>query len=218
MITIYSIYNKITNMRYIGMTCSIRRRFKEHRHALNKNKHHNSHLQNSWNLYGKDNFIFQKIEICNENIADEREIYYISLFSTDDKNFGYNLTSGGNRPIMSKQTREKMSKSHLGKRHPRTKEHTENLRKALIGRKLSASHIEKLKDRYRKELHPMQGKLHPARKLIYCITNGITYESAIDAGLKLNIDPSGINKVCNLKRKQENGYRFIRIEDFIGWL
>lgn len=215
---IYSIYNKVTFLRYIGLSTSIKRRFTEHKRSLNKNNHYNDYLQNAWNKYGQENFIFQLVEICDVDILNEREQFYISLFMSDDSRFGYNLTSGGKSTKMSESTRKKMSIAHMGKKNPRTPEHTANLAKALKGRKLSEDQKNKVKLRIKENGHPLQGKLHPARKQIYCITNGETYESTLDAGRKLNLDPSAINKVCNLKRKQESGYRFIRIEDFIGWL
>lgn len=215
---IYSIFNKVTFLRYIGLSVSIKRRFNEHKRSLNKGVHINTHLQNAWNKYGEENFIFQLFEVCDVEMLNEREQFYISLFMSNNKYFGYNLTSGGKSTQMSEETKKKMSISQTGKKRNFTLEHKANISKSLMGKKLSEERKNKLKLHFKENGHPLQGKLHPARKQIYCITNGETYESALDAGIKLNIDPSCINKICNLQRKQESGYRFIRIEDFIGWL
>jgi hypothetical protein len=47
--------------------------------------------------YGKEHF---KIEIIEDNILkknlDEREIYWIAYYKSNNSEFGYNLTKGGN--------------------------------------------------------------------------------------------------------------------------
>ena len=95
---IYCIENLINQNKYIGQSNDIYTRWKEHKFELNKNTHHNRYLQNAWNKYGKENFKFYIVEICEKSILDEREIYYIKYFDTyaylGNKN-GYNLTIGG---------------------------------------------------------------------------------------------------------------------------
>ncbi len=107
---IYSITNSINNKKYIGQTTNVSRRFKEH--LYNRNNHP---LYNSINKYGIKNFKFEIID--NAFTLDElnnKEIYYILQYNTTDRNFGYNLESGGKNSIPSIETIEKMSKSHLG--------------------------------------------------------------------------------------------------------
>lgn len=48
--------------------------------------------------YGVDNFYIETLEICDLDILDEREIYYIELFDATDKSKGYNISIGGNTP------------------------------------------------------------------------------------------------------------------------
>ena len=48
--------------------------------------------------YGVDNFYIETLEICDLDISDEREIYYIELFDATDKSKGYNISIGGNTP------------------------------------------------------------------------------------------------------------------------
>lgn len=46
--------------------------------------------------YGKENFLVEVIEECDDSLLDERERYYIELYSTyADYGKGYNLTLGG---------------------------------------------------------------------------------------------------------------------------
>lgn len=62
---VYSITNIITGDSYIGSSQNINKRFITHKSLLNSNNHYNKHLQSSYNKYGKENFIFRFILICN---------------------------------------------------------------------------------------------------------------------------------------------------------
>lgn len=109
---IYIIKNTINNKVYIGKAACFTTRQKEHLRKLRYGKHINKHLQRSYNKYGKDSFIFNVLEDCDDFLIDEREKYWIAYYkSTDDSN-GYNLTHGGEGGIGTKETREKQSKAH----------------------------------------------------------------------------------------------------------
>jgi group I intron endonuclease len=91
---IYSIENLINNKRYIGAG-KVKDRFNNHRSSLRRNKHKNEILQNEWNQFGENNFIFRILEECQKEELDEKETKYIELYKTQDSNFGYNITAGG---------------------------------------------------------------------------------------------------------------------------
>lgn len=80
---IYMITNYITNKRYIGSSINIGQRLWTHRSELRHNLHPNSHLQNSWNKYGENNFNYTILEHCNPEIRFEREQYYVDLFKPE---------------------------------------------------------------------------------------------------------------------------------------
>lgn len=55
---IYKITNKLNLKFYVGRSVNAIRRLKQHMWDLRANRHHNPKLQNSFNKYGEDSFIF----------------------------------------------------------------------------------------------------------------------------------------------------------------
>jgi group I intron endonuclease len=45
--------------------------------------------------YKKESFIKEVLEECTDDLANSREIYWISMFNSTDNKIGYNLTNGG---------------------------------------------------------------------------------------------------------------------------
>lgn len=89
---VYLITNTINGKIYVGSSIKIRNRMNTHVSHMNKNKHDNRYLQNSWNKYGSDNFTFSVIEILtNVEKLIEREQYWIDKLNACDKNVGYNI-------------------------------------------------------------------------------------------------------------------------------
>lgn len=92
---IYKITNQINGKAYIGQTNlpTIQDRFNAH---IKKMKAHvNRYLYDAMNHYGIENFSIEEIERCNKEDLDKREIYWISYYKSNNKKFGYNMTSGG---------------------------------------------------------------------------------------------------------------------------
>lgn len=114
---IYKITNLINNKIYIGQTINIEERWRHHREIpYRKNsKERNRPLYRAIKKYGLDNFKFEIIdEVGNLEIANEKEIYYISKFNSSIDENGYNLELGGNNGLKSDYTKEKISKAHKG--------------------------------------------------------------------------------------------------------
>ena len=111
MIGIYKIANKIDGKVYVGQSSQIEKRWKKHIETLNKNKHDNQYLQNAWNKYGKDNFIF---EVIQEG-KDRDELNYWETYWCDYYRPNvYNLQYTGNAHNMSEETRNKISIANKG--------------------------------------------------------------------------------------------------------
>ena len=92
---IYFIINQVTNERYVGQTTNFNRRKTEHFSKLKQGIHPNPKLQNSFNKYGEENFIINKIQFddITKQELDEQEIYYIKKSNSFNNDF--NLTEGG---------------------------------------------------------------------------------------------------------------------------
>lgn len=90
---IYKIENIVDKKVYIGSSLNLRSREYKHFWMLNKGRHDNSHLQNSFNKYGKKAFNFTIIEECQEVELIDKENYYIEQFKSNEREFGYNLAT-----------------------------------------------------------------------------------------------------------------------------
>jgi len=149
---VYCIRNIINNKHYIGQSIDIHKRWKDHIY-----KNNNSVIHRAIQKYGKDAFEFTILRICkqNNNIAhvlmDVYEKHFIAMHRSDDKAYGYNVTSGGSdgyqfnkwnteqrsRNLLghsiSEETRKKIGDANRGKKH--TPEAIEKIRKFSTGRK-----------------------------------------------------------------------------------
>lgn len=108
MIGIYKITNKINNKVYIGQSCNIEQRWKEHRSRPYQphTTQYNSPLYRAIRKYGLSNFAFEIVEECCLEHLDKKEIEWIQYYDSTDMAKGYNLQSGGHTAIPLKITQE----------------------------------------------------------------------------------------------------------------
>jgi len=89
---IYQIKNTIDGKKYIGSSVNIRKRWNSHKSSLERGDHHSSHLQNAWNKFGKDNFVFEILEeVCKISDLITAEQKYIIQYRASDRISGYNI-------------------------------------------------------------------------------------------------------------------------------
>ncbi len=92
---IYKILNVLNNKFYIGSSKDIKQRWTRHLKDLKSNKHHNIHLQRSFNKYGLSSFRLEIVEYTHDLL--NREQYYLDLLKPYYP-IGYNIgtqSSGG---------------------------------------------------------------------------------------------------------------------------
>lgn len=91
---IYKITNNINSKIYIGKTkLNISERFKQHCSDSTKNSEEKRPLYNAMKKYGTEHFQVELIEECADEIADEREKFWINFYNSYYD--GYNATLGG---------------------------------------------------------------------------------------------------------------------------
>lgn len=144
--TVYK-HTSPSNKVYIGITC----RKPIIRWNNGNGYRNNMYFWNAIQKYGWDNF---QHEIIAENLSKENacemEEKLISEYNSNDRNYGYNISSGGEFPgtgcthIVTDEHKEKMRMMFLGRTIP--KEQRIKISNTLKGRTLSQETIRKLSE------------------------------------------------------------------------
>lgn len=155
---IYKVTNIINNKIYIGQTInSLNNRKKRHYNHINDG----SYFHNALLKYEKENWKWEQIDTAySREELDKKEKYWIEFYDTfDNKEKGYNLTSGGeHNKSYSFETRKKIGIGNKGKII--TKECKEKISKALKGRIFSNEHKRNLSKALCGKNNGMYGKKH----------------------------------------------------------
>jgi len=191
---IYCIRNTKNNKFYIGQTIrSFKKRWKEHRDNLNHpnpKKHHNPHLQASWDKYGEDAFEFleiMKIDKHRQDLMDWWEAVAIGDLYNDPSRC-YNKKAGGTGGAQSEETKRKQSKNagrwnldkslskahrrNISKNHARYwqgKNHTDETKRNISETKKGVPQSEESK---RKRSETMKGTSKPKITCPWCGQSG----------------------------------------------
>lgn len=126
---IYKIINNINHKIYVGKTSNQNplNRWAKHlstaKHKTTSN-HAYQLIHKSINKYGKENFTFKIIEICDSELLGlECEKYWIEFYKTNvykfGNDFGYNLTEGGDGSSGFKHSQESKNKMSLARKGTR---------------------------------------------------------------------------------------------------
>lgn len=189
---IYKITNKINGKCYIGQSNDINRRWQQ---ELSPNAKLNPHLARAFEKYGTYNFEFEIIEECHRELLNEREQFWINLYNSADKNFGYNKTLGGD--------------GNLGRHFIMSEEQKEKIRKANTGHKLTEEQLIKIRE-------ISKYKINPNQIVIFCYETNKYYLSIGKAAKELGICKDSIRQVINGQNNHALNYRFCKISDNIN--
>lgn len=173
-IGIYQILNKVTEWKYVGSSVHVEVRWQEHLKGLRLGKHHCRHLQQAWNKYGEEAFVFTILEECAPEKLIEREQSYLpeertaeslkkgkyyNLRPVADNSLGVRFSPETKRKISeaakgrkpSEETRRKMSQSRMGNQYtkgmklpPRSEETRRKIAESKRGKKRSEETRKKL--------------------------------------------------------------------------
>jgi group I intron endonuclease len=228
---IYRVVNLTTGKKYIGSTYDFKKRNREHFTLLKGNRHPNTHLQYSFNKYGESNFRFEILAKCPKEYLLKLEQWFI-----DSQNPEYNIAKYTLSPmlgrkmskesreliglahrgkVVSKETREKLSKTKLAQKIKLSPETIKKLVKARIERGTSVKTREKLsiankgkKPHINTILAIKKSLSRPVRQ--YTLDNELIqeWESISEACRQLNLDTSRISLCCRGKAKTTGGFKW----------
>ena len=200
---IYKMTNNINGKVYIGQTIrELDERTKEHI------RHNKIIIDKAIQKYGIENFTVEQIDLAESiDELNQKEMYWIKLYDCITPK-GYNQCYGGNNTYgyhHKEEAKRKMSikKSQLyvGESNPfYNKTHSEESRKKMSEVRKGLKHLTKEQIKRLRESH------HTVK--VMNVDTGEIFNSIKEAGLKYNIEPTHITRVCKGKRKTSGGYRW----------
>lgn len=178
---VYAITCRQNGKVYVGSSIDIRKRWEDHTRKLNKGSHHNSYLQNAWNLHGGDSFSFAVLEECNQPDLLSAEAKWMDRLNATDRACGYNLSKKPGSPMFglkhsletllnytlvrtglrhTEATKAKMSASQKGRKF--SAEHLANMSASQKGKKASEATRQKLREIHKNPSTEMRFKFGTA--------------------------------------------------------
>jgi group I intron endonuclease len=134
---VYRITNIVNSKFYIGSTNNLKRRYHCHRCSLKGNYHTNEYLQNSFNKYGEESFIFEILECVDESksLDEVRDVEQLYLDKVEDWDLCFNARKTANycNPSpLTEETKLRMSEARKGDKNPNYgKERPQELKELL---------------------------------------------------------------------------------------
>lgn len=203
---IYKIINNINQKVYIGQTTrNIDIRWKEHCRHFKQDMP----ISKAIKKYGVENFTIEKIEVCEDNLLDKREQYWIKHYDSFNKEKGYNATFGGQRTgfEMTDKIKKVFSlwQSGFGQKEivEKTKLNVETVHNYLIKSGVTS---EDIRERQKEILRRKKGK----PTIQYSLDGDFIQEwhSVAEAERATGIGRRNIGAVCNGKRKTAGGFKW----------
>lgn len=214
--TVYMHTNKINGKRYIGITS-----FTAEERWRHGKGYTTGYFKNAISKYGWDAFEHEILFTdLSEDDAKGKEVELIAKYNTQDKNYGYNLTAGGDGIVgfkFSEESRAKMSESAKNKviDYSKVRPHppiTEETRQKMsknntgagnpnYGRKHTEEELEKMSATHRKEV----GLLDDFGNVV------MIFQSTVEAGEYFGVCKTTVAKCCRGVLKSCKGMKFVYV-------
>lgn len=209
---VYMHVNKKNNKKYIGITSqSIKKRWRKNGEGYKSSPYFYNAIQKyGWNAF-KHIILFENLTVDE---AKQKEIELISKYKSNEHDYGYNCTAGGDSVseyIQTKECREKISKKIKGRKL--SEEHKLHIKESLIGRKFTEEWKQKISESHFSGNNPIAKKIVHIDKYYNLIK---VYDCARDAERELNVFTSKILDVCYGRSKHTGGLFFMFYEDYIN--
>jgi group I intron endonuclease len=204
------------NKIYIGQTTrEYNVRIAEHKRSGNKNslKKHHGYVYKAIRKYGWENIKHNLILICEDFDADYYEKELIKLYKSNNKNYGYNLESGGTKnKIHSTETKLKIGKAGKGRKI--TEETKLKISEGNRGKVVSEETKQKIREKRKLQVITEETKkkmsITRRRTPVDCFDkNGKFirhYDSITEASENTGIHDGGIVHVCAGRKKSIHGF------------
>ncbi len=141
---VYVIRNLINEKVYVGQTKDLAGRKRGHLSCAHRGN--DRPLYRSIRKHGEENFSFEILEECADEVINERERHWVAHFDSFNPDKGYNLTSGGEEGNHKRRSEETKRKIRLARKHQViTVEHRQRISEGL----LRTSQLESTKRRRR---------------------------------------------------------------------
>ena len=226
---IYKIINVVNNKFYVGSAVDFKRRKTRHFSELRTKKHNNSKLQNAWNKYGEQAFVFVVVEDLPEG-ADLLATENVWLKEHVGKEYCYNLGVDATAPTLgmsgelsptwgykhSDESKSAIGVASKGRLH--TSEAKEKIRLHLIGKPKSAAVRAKISATLSGEGNYWHGKKRPdhgakVSRAIEVYKDGVlvkVYDSIKALRDEMNMTPPTVNRAL------KSGKQIVR-GNFVGY-
>lgn len=235
---IYIITNCANRKVYVGQTTqSLRARKKDHINSTQRLPH--IYLYRAFGKYGVGSFEWNEIDRAHsKSELDVKEKRHIEEYRATERQFGYNMTFGGeggkhteevkkrisasNRGrIKSDEERQKLSISLKGKYtkekaswwgRKHTDEERRKIGEAQRGPRNHNFGKKASEETRRKKSEAIKGEKHWNHKKVINLDTGHIYASAMEATEKTSIDNASIGKCCKGIRTNAGGFRWAYLE------
>ena len=221
---IYKIINVVTNDFYVGSSNKFAVRKREHWRQLRNNKHHNKHLQRSWNKHGEIAFVFVVVESLEEGV-DILAAENVWLKEHVGKSYCYNIAIdataftlgcfGDKNPMWGKTfSHTEEAKQRIGKASKdRIQSEEEKVKRiqTMQGHQVTAEVRAKISATLSGAGNPNFGKprsndfINKVRKEVYEVSTDTYYPSVKKAREKLNLTPPTITRALKSGKPISNG-------------